>query len=213
MSGKIKHYDYKIYVTGPFQAGKTTLIHTLDPGTISIERDLKDDYQGERSTTTTAFDLGRVVWTRKHEIDEGIIIPQRTFLSEAGDYNGWIIKRIELRGVPGQLHFKAVRDAMRIHTNGVLLLVDSSDPGMIGESTAMLAETEAAFTDIPIQVIANKQDKESASSPEDVAKWLGVSLAVGMAGKEFQSAERALTRLLHRIEQISQNLLLMMEAT
>ncbi|MCF2138181.1 MAG: hypothetical protein K9W43_13200 [Candidatus Thorarchaeota archaeon] len=199
---QIKNYDYKVYVTGPFQAGKTTLIHTLDPNTVSIERDLKGGYQGEKCTTTTAFDLGRVTWARKRVSDKGLIIPQREFLAEAEEYIGWIRKEIELRGVPGQLHFKAVRDAMRIHTDGVLLIIDSADPGMIGEALSMLAETQAAFNEeIPIQVIANKQDRESASSPQKVAEWLGVRRTIGMSGKDFHSAEMALTRLLHLIEQ------------
>lgn len=196
----MKSYDYKIYVTGPFQAGKTTLIHTLDPDAISVERDMKEDYRGEKSTTTTGFDLGRVLWLRKSPEHMGLIIPKKEFIKEAGEYQGWIKKEIELRGVPGQLHFKFVRDTMRMKTDGVLMIVDSSDYGMIGDACAILAENIASFGDLPLMTIANKQDREDAASPDEVAIWLGVSEAVGISAKNRESSKDALCSLLQSIE-------------
>jgi len=197
---RLKAYDYKVYVTGPFQAGKTTLIHTLDPDAISVERDLKEPYRGEKSTTTTGFDLGRVVWARKEIGHDGLIIPKKEFEREKDEYDGWIVKDIELRGVPGQLHFKFVRDTMRANTDGVLMIIDSSDYGMVGDASAILAETQAAFGDIPLEVIANKQDRPDAASPEQVATWLGVPHATGMCAKNRESAKSALGMLLKKIE-------------
>ncbi len=199
---QLKSYDFKVYVTGPFQAGKTTLIHTLDPGAISIERDMKEEYRGEKSTTTTGFDLGRVMWVRKEKQHQGLIVPKTEYEQEVLDYEGWIIKEIELRGVPGQLQFKFVRDTMRRNTDGVLLIVDSSDYGMIGDACAILAESLGAFPDIPIAVIANKQDRDDAADPTDVATWLGVSDASGASAKDFESAKDSLTRLLKKIEKL-----------
>ncbi|MHA1742374.1 MAG: ADP-ribosylation factor-like protein [Candidatus Thorarchaeota archaeon] len=198
---RIRTYDYKVYITGPFQAGKTTFIHTLDESAISIEREMKREFHGEKSTTTTAFDLGRVMWVRREPHHSGLIIPKNVYHKERSEYEGWIENEIELRGVPGQLHFKTVRDAMRANTDGVLVLVDSSDPSMIGEALAMLAETKSSFDAIPIHVVANKQDRSSAASPGDVATWLGVDRATGMTAKDFASAENALTHLLLAIEQ------------
>ena len=85
LAKKLKSYDYKVYVTGPFQAGKTTLIHTLDPKAISIERDMKEEYRGEKSTTTTGFDLGRVVWVRKERSFMGLIVPKSEFTQESSE--------------------------------------------------------------------------------------------------------------------------------
>ncbi len=200
---KLKSYDYKVYVTGPFQAGKTTLIHSLDPKAISIERDMKEEYRGEKSTTTTGFDLGRVVWVRKESGFMGLIIPKDEYTREVSEYEGWIAKEIELRGVPGQLHFKFVRDTMRSNSDGVLMIVDSSDPGMIGDASAILAETQTAFGDIPIVSIANKQDRHDSVSPEDVANWLGVSESIGMSAQNRESSKDALILLLRRIEDIA----------
>jgi len=200
---KLKSYDYKVYVTGPFQAGKTTLIHSLDPKAISIERDMKEEYRGEKSTTTTGFDLGRVVWVRKESGFMGLIVPKDEYTREVSEYEGWIAKEIELRGVPGQLHFKFVRDTMRSNSDGVLMIVDSSDPGMIGDASAILAETQTAFGDIPIVSIANKQDRHDSVSPEDVANWLGVSESIGMSAQNRESSKDALILLLRRIEDIA----------
>lgn len=197
---KLKSYDFKVYITGPFQAGKSTLIHTLDPDAISIEREMKEEYRGEKSSTTTGFDLGRVMWARKSMDSMGLIIPKKEFVKESDEYEDWFSKEIELRGVPGQLHFKFVRDTMRSNSDGVLLIVDSSDPGMIGDACAILSETIAAFGDIPTVVVANKQDREDCVHPVQVATWLGVKQAVGMSGRQRESCKDALILLLRMIE-------------
>ncbi len=202
---KLKSYDYKVYVTGPFQAGKTTLIHTLDPETISIEREMKEEFHGEKSTTTTGFDLGRVIWVRKEAGHIGLIVPKKEYERERSEYPGWITREIELRGVPGQLHFKFVRDTMRTSTDGVLMIVDSSDPTMIGDASAILAETLAAFGEIPLEILANKQDRANAVPPEDVASWLGVSETTGTSAKNRESAKDALVFLLRKLEALSGN--------
>ncbi len=197
---KLKTYDYKIYVTGPFQAGKTTLIHTLDPDAISVERDMKEAYRGEKSTTTTGFDLGRVIWVRKEATHTGLIVPKKEYNRETSEYDGWITREIELRGVPGQLHFKFVRDTMRVNTDAVLMIVDASDPGMIGDASAILAETTASFGDIPMVAVANKQDRDDAASPEDIGLWLGLPHVVGMCARNHESAKDALCLLLRKLE-------------
>ncbi|MFX0055194.1 MAG: hypothetical protein ACFFAX_00295 [Promethearchaeota archaeon] len=198
----LKSYDFKIYVTGPFQAGKTTLIHTLDPNTISIEREMKEEYRGEKSTTTTGFDLGRVIWVRKELAHMGLIVPKAEYEEEISEYEGWISKEIELRGVPGQLHFKFVRDTMRSNSDGVLMIVDSSDPAMIGDACAILAETKAAFGPTPIVTIANKQDRPDAVSPDEVASWVGVPDAVGTSANNRESSKTGLILLLKKVEEI-----------
>ncbi len=201
----LRSYDYKVYVTGPFQAGKTTMIHTLDPDTISVERKLRDQYRGEESTTTTGFDLGRVIWARKSAESAGLIIPKNEFLRERDEYYAWLAKEVELRGVPGQLHFKFVRDTMRINSNGVLLIVDSSDPAMIGDASAILAETLAAFGNLPMVVIANKQDLPESAYPFQVSTWLGVRETIGMSAKDKESCKDALILLLRKIEGVLMN--------
>lgn len=187
-------------MTGPFQAGKTTLIHTLDPDAISIERDMKEEYRGEKGTTTTGFDLGRVVWVRKEQDHFGLVVPKNEFEKEKTEYEGWITKEIEIRGVPGQIHFKFVRDTMRTNTDGVLMIVDSSDYSMIGEASAILAETQSAFGKMPLSIIANKQDRHDAASPDEVASWIGVIETHGISAKDRENSKDALVHLLKELE-------------
>jgi len=197
----LKAYDYKVYVTGPFQAGKTTMIHTLDPNAMSVERELKEGYRGEESTTTTGFDLGRVVWVRKELAHMGLIVPKKEYQEERAEYAEWTAKEIELRGVPGQLHFKFVRDTMRANTDGILLIIDSSDPAMIGDASAILAETQTSFGDTPMVTIANKQDRADAVAPNEVASWLGLGKAVGCSALNRESSKTALILLLKKVEE------------
>lgn len=199
-SSKMKAYDLKVYVTGPFQAGKTTFIHTLDPETISIERDMKEEYRGEKGTTTTAFDLGHIVWVRKTVESNGLVMSKKDYEREKDEYSGWVKLEIELRGVPGQLHFKFVRDAMRRNTDGVLLIIDASDYAMLGDACAMLSEVTSSFGELPLVIVANKQDREDAASPEEVASWLGVHETFGMCGKDYMSSQKTVTCLLHMLE-------------
>jgi signal recognition particle receptor subunit beta len=197
---QVKAYDYKVFVTGAFQSGKTTLIHSLDPGTISIERDMKEEYRGEKATTTTGFDLGRVAWLRKELHHTGLILSLKEYQEEKSEYENWTIRIIELRGVPGQLHFRFVRDTMKSNTSGILMMVDSSDLGMIGDATAILAENEETLGGIPQIVIANKQDRTDAVLPETVASWFGIEKTFGAIGSNSDSAKDALISLLRIIE-------------
>ncbi|MHA1248180.1 MAG: ADP-ribosylation factor-like protein [Candidatus Thorarchaeota archaeon] len=187
-------HDIKIFVTGPFQSGKTKLIHAIDPAAISIERPLPRPHRGETGTTTTGFDLGRVIWWRESDGETGIIIPRAEMTSDM-ETSG-ILKHVELRGVPGMLHFKFVRDTMRVNTDIVLLVVDSSDKEMIEEAIAHLEEARAAFPGKTIEVIANKQDRDDAARPDEVAAWLGVERAIGMSTLDHQACRRVMAEIL-----------------
>jgi signal recognition particle receptor subunit beta len=193
---ELKPYDYKVYVTGPFQSGKTTFVHTLDPNTISVERPLSKPHRGEMGTTTTAFDLGRVVWAYKTPGDVGLLMSAKEYEQDRSEYDGWTTHRIEVRGAPGQLHFRTIREVMMVNAHGVLMLVDASDPGKIGEACAILAETKDKLGKMPLVVLANKQDRQDAASPEAVAEWLGVSDVYGMTGKDIVSASEIMIQLL-----------------
>jgi len=203
MRARLRSYDYKIFVIGPFQAGKTTFIHTLDPQTLSIERDMKRPHRGEQSTTTTAFDQGQIMWVRKTSTDMGLIVPKKEFTKEASEYNGWTTKAIELKGAPGQLHFKFIRETMMEGANGVIFVIDSSDPASIGDAMAILAEVEARLGQIPMEIVANKQDRLDAASPDSVASWFGKAETFGMCAKDRISCKDALCKLLVRLDHMN----------
>lgn len=197
---KLKSFDYKVFVAGPFQAGKTTFIHALDPHALSVERDMKELYRGEKSTTTVGFDLGRVFWVRKIKQSIGLIIPKKDFQKENKEYDGWIAKNIELRGAPGQLHFETVRETFMGGADGVLFVLDSSDPGTIGAALTILAEIQTRLKRVPIQIVANKQDLPEAVTPTEVAQWCGIEKAFSMSAKDRESCKDAVGALLLLIE-------------
>ena len=184
---KIKRpHDYKIYVCGFFQAGKTTLVHTLDPDSMSIDKPLRDLYRGEKSTTTVGFDLGHLVWTRPNEDVDGVIMSKNDFIKERNEYKDWLYKVIELKGSPGQLHFKDVRRMVAKDSDGVLFLVDSSDPLSIGNALALITEARCILGDnIPLVIIANKQDLDEALTSEEVSNLINEKTYPGSAKNNF----------------------------
>src|SRR4026208_409665 len=55
----------KIVVTGPFAAGKTTLIRTISEITVlSTEKDITDETRSRKAETTVAMDFGRITIDR-----------------------------------------------------------------------------------------------------------------------------------------------------
>lgn len=195
---RYKPYDYKAFVTGPYQSGKTHLIHSLDPEAISIDRPITKPKCGTVGTTTTCFDLGRIVWLRNGS--QEMIMPKNTYLTRKDEFRNWLVREIELRGVPGSLPFKPVRDVMRPNSDVVIMVVDASDRTMISEARQILAETREAHASTPIEVIASKQDVCGAASPQEVANWLGVAGATGLVSTDGDQCAKVLMQALKRLE-------------
>ena len=66
-TGRRKHGGtaVKIVVTGPFSAGKTTLIRTISEITVlSTEKDITDHTKSRKAETTVAMDFGRITIDR-----------------------------------------------------------------------------------------------------------------------------------------------------
>lgn len=189
---------YKAFVTGPYQAGKTHLIHALDPNAISIERPIRRGNGNGGGTTTTCFDLGRVVWLSDGR--QELLVPRSEYQTRKDEFEGWKVREVELRGVPGSLQFRSVRDAMRNGTDVVLFVVDSSDPSMVSDAKKIMDETRAAHNGTHIQVVASKQDANNAAPPEEVARWLGVDDAIGFSVTDVDLCKRIIIDTLRKIE-------------
>lgn len=201
-----KAYDYKIYVCGFFHAGKSTLIHALDSKSISIDKPLRELYEGEKATTTVGFDLGHLVWARPNQNSDGVIMSESEYIKEKEEYEGWIFKKIEIKGCPGQLHFKDVRQIVAKSSDGVLFVIDSADPNSIGNALILLAECRCFLGDnIPMIVIANKQDLDRAMPPEQISTLVNENSYPGSARNNFGIKE-AVIRLLRVIcGEVTQN--------
>jgi hypothetical protein len=101
----------KIVVTGPFGAGKTTLIRTISEITVlSTERGVSDHTRAHKSETTVAMDFGRIT------IDSELVL--------------------YLFGTPGQERFDFMWEILGGGMLGFVLLVDASRPESALEATA-----------------------------------------------------------------------------
>lgn len=184
MSDTKKEKSYKVLVAGPYHAGKTTLIHFLDNKAQSLERTLQDG-----TTTTVAFDLGRLWWDGCDKMcrDEEI---------RPGTDN---LVRVTLMGSPGQAHMSPVREATSRGARGVLFVVDSTAPGQMGHAIAIFEEIKSYLgKDVPMVVVVNKQDLQSAMRVEllrDLMKLDSVKF-VESSGVTGQGIKEALLSLL-----------------
>ena len=104
----------KIVVTGPFAAGKTTLIRTISEITVlSTERGITDSPRKRKAETTVAMDFGRIT------IDRDLVL--------------------YLFGTPGQDRFDFMWEILGEGMLGYILLVDSSRPDSLEEAVGILA--------------------------------------------------------------------------
>ena len=139
----------KLIITGPFNAGKTAFIETVneirgvntDVASSSAERHVKP-------ATTVAMDFGRIT------LPDGVII--------------------HLVGTPGQERFAFMWETLILECDGILLLVDSSDPASLGEAGKMLDFFTRQAQGIPIFIVANKQDRPGALQPDEIGQQLRV---------------------------------------
>ncbi len=174
----------KIFVTGFFNSGKTTLIHTLDDKAISVEKKLAKAYDNEKTHTTTGFDLARLVWTRPN-LDfktDGVIMNKTEYLRDRDEYSGWHATNLELKGCPGQMQFSAVRKILAKGNDGVILLIDGCDLVNIGNGLVILEETRVVLgQNIPIKIMANKSDREDFCGQEMISNMIGEQVYEGSA--------------------------------
>ena len=172
----MQNIKIKIFVTGFFNSGKTTLIHTLDNKAISVEKKLAKAYDNEKTHTTTGFDLARLVWTRPN-LDfktNGVIMNKTEYLRDKDEYSGWHTTNLELKGCPGQMQFSAVRKILARGNDGVILLIDGCDLVNIGNGLVILEETRVVLgQNIPMKIMANKSDREDYCGQEMISNMIG----------------------------------------
>ena len=118
--------SFKIVVTGPFSAGKTTLIKSVsDLAVVGTEREVSDHTRGMKEHTTVAMDFGRITF--------------------ADDFSLYIF------GTPGQRRFEVVWDVLSEGMLGFVLLVKWGDAGALEDARHIL-ETFERYADVPFVV-------------------------------------------------------------
>jgi uncharacterized protein len=124
----------KIVVTGPFGAGKTTLINTMSEiDVLSTEKKVTDATAAVKKHTTVAMDFGRL------SIDAEL--------------------SLYLFGTPGQKRFDFMWDILAEGMLGFLVLVDATRDDSFAEAEEILAYFREA-ADVPFVVAVNKGTDE-----------------------------------------------------
>lgn len=130
----------KIVVTGPFAAGKTTLIRTISEITVlSTERGVTDHTKSRKAETTVAMDFGRIT------VDRDLVL--------------------YLFGTPGQDRFDFMWEILGEGMLGYVLLLDASRADSIAEAHGILAAFRKMAT-VPFVVALNRA---SVLDPEEEA--------------------------------------------
>ena len=166
----------KIVVTGPFSAGKTTLIRTISEITVlSTERGITDDTRSRKAETTVAMDFGRIT------IDRDLVL--------------------YLFGTPGQERFDFMWEILGEGMLGYVLLVDASRPETLAEAQNIL-EAFRRMARVPFVVALNRPDQLGSVSEDSVRAALELSSHVPVVpcdATDKDSVKNVLLALLYSV--------------
>jgi hypothetical protein len=116
----------KIVITGPFAAGKTTMIKTIsEVAIVGTDRGITDDTKAVKPRTTVALDFGRL-----------------TFADDL---------TLFLFGTPGQRRFEVMWEILSEGMIGFVLLVNAAVERSTAEARHIL-ETFKEYADVPYAV-------------------------------------------------------------
>src|ERR671919_733369 len=133
----------KIVVTGPFAAGKTTLIKTIsEVAVVGTDRDVTDESGSVKASTTVAMDFGRITFS------DGC--------------------SLFLFGTPGQRRFEMMWEILSEGMIGFIVLVNAADERSADEAAHILG-TFREYADVPYIVGVTHLDEADASEDEVMA--------------------------------------------
>jgi small GTP-binding protein len=120
----------KVVITGPFAAGKTTLIRTISEITVlSTERGITDETKARKNETTVAMDFGRIT------VDRDLVL--------------------YLFGTPGQERFDFMWEILGEGMLGYVLLLDAARPDSFAEARGIL-DAFRRMAKVPFVVAVNR---------------------------------------------------------
>lgn len=149
MPGAGSAHAFKVVVTGPVGAGKTTFINTIsEVRTVATEAAISDGIElADKSTTTVGIDFGQ--------------------LSLSGGLE------LFLFGTPGQERFSFMWDIVSEGMLGVIVLVDCQRPDT-HEAALRMLDYFRARGDVPAIVAANKVS-DFAADEARIVQALGLT--------------------------------------
>jgi small GTP-binding protein len=166
----------KVVVTGPFAAGKTTLIRTISEITVlSTERGITDSTRKRKAETTVAMDFGRIT------IDRDLVL--------------------YLFGTPGQDRFDFMWEILGEGMIGYLLLVDAEREDSVQEAVAIL-DAFRTMARVPYVVALNRAAGDDHALVENIRSRLGVPSDVAVLtcdATDKESVKNVLLALLYAV--------------
>ncbi len=169
---------YKIVISGPFAAGKTTFIKTItEIAPIDTEaKTTKHNESAVKDSTTVAMDFGRIT------VDGENVL--------------------HIFGTPGQFRFNYMWSILGKDALGIIVIVDSSAPDTFEDAKDMVNFFRVK-TDAPILVALNHFDgKNGKVTKEEIRKilslpeWIPV---VDTDAKDKESVKNVLLQLFNLI--------------
>jgi small GTP-binding protein len=166
----------KIVVTGPFAAGKTTLIRTISEITVlSTEKDITDATKSRKAETTVAMDFGRIT------IDHDLVL--------------------YLFGTPGQDRFDFMWEILGEGMLGYVLLLDAHRPESLDEAVGILAAFQK-MAKVPFVVALNRAEGDDPDAESRVRAALNLEPSVPVVpcdATDRQSVKNVLLALLYAV--------------
>ena len=173
-----KSRSVKVVITGPFGAGKTTLIQTISEiDVLSTEKAVSPDDQAHSSkkNTTVAMDFGRLT------IDQELAL--------------------YLFGTPGQKRFDFMWEILAEGMLGFIVLVDAEREEAIEEAAEILSFFRDT-ADVPYVVAVNKSDAEPEACVQRAREALELDATVRVVAcnaLDRSSVKNVLLELLYAV--------------
>jgi hypothetical protein len=166
----------KIVVTGPFAAGKTTLIRTISEITVlSTEKGITDDTRSTKSDTTVAMDFGRIT------IDRDLVL--------------------YLFGTPGQDRFDFMWEILGEGMLGYVVLVDAIRPESL-EDAVGIVRAFRKMAHVPYVVALNRADGLDQDEERRIRDTLGLDAHIPVVpcdATDRESVKSVLLALLYAV--------------
>ncbi|GAV19857.1 mutual gliding-motility protein MglA [Mariprofundus micogutta] len=138
----------KLVITGPVNAGKTTMVQNLSDSQVAATDVSATDSVAElKAMTTVGLDFGIL------KVDDML--------------------ELHLFGTPGQSRFNFMWNILSRGAIGAIFLVDSTSDESMAEMKKMF-DYYAEHVDLPVIVGATKQDLPGARSVDEIASLLGL---------------------------------------
>lgn len=164
---------FKIVVSGPVGAGKTTLIRTLSETEV-LDTDVTPSEDLGKATTTVAFDFGTM------HLD-GL--------------------QVHLYGTPGQDRFDFMWDVLCEGALGLVMLVAGDRPKDFPKARGIF-EFVTSRHPVPFIIGVTRQDLDRVWEPEDVADYfhLPTSHVIGLNATDPSQCTLTVVRMLELIQ-------------